>query len=336
MVRFLVDRLLSLVPVLALVLVVIFSLARIIPGDPAVTLLGPGANQEQISALRLQLHLDQPVTQQFLSYVTGLAHGDMGRSVKSGRPVFEEIMRRLPATLELSVMAMLMAIVVGIPIGVFSAVRANSWFDHLVRGISLVGVSTPAFLLALNHQLCFGIYMGWLPISGQTSSFIFTERVTGFALIDSLIAKDPPALWDAFLHLLLPTTVLAAFLAATIARFVRNSMLEVMGQDFIRTARAKGLSRYTVIFRHGLRNSLLAAITVIGMKFAEMLGGAILTETVFAWPGVGRFMFEAIKNRDYPVIQGATLVFAAMFVLTSLLVDLLYGRLDPRIRKKMQ
>jgi len=336
MVRFLVDRLLSLVPVLALVLVVIFSLARVIPGDPAVTLLGPGATQEQISALRLQLHLDQPVTQQFLSYVTGLAHGDMGRSVKSGRPVFEEIMRRLPATLELSVMAMLMAIVVGIPIGVFSAIRANSWFDHLVRVISLVGVSTPAFLLALILQLFFGIYLGWLPISGQTSPFIFTERVTGFALIDGLIAKDPPALWDAFLHLLLPTTVLAAFLAATIARFVRNSMLEVMGQDFIRTARAKGLSRYAVIFRHGLRNSLLAAITVIGMKFAEMLGGAILTETVFAWPGVGRFMFEAIKNRDYPVIQGATLVFAAMFVLTSLLVDLLYGRLDPRIRKKMQ
>lgn len=335
MIRFLLDRLLALIPVLILVLVIIFSLSRLIPGDPAVTLLGPGATNEQITALRAQLNLDEPAPMQFYSYVSGLAHGDMGKSMKSGRPVFDEILKRLPATIELSVMATLLAIMLGIPVGVLSAIRANSMFDHFTRVVSLIGVSMPAFLLALILQLVFGIWLGWLPISGQASPYIITDRVTGFAILDGLIAHDLEAAWDACLHLILPTVVLAAFLAATIGRFVRNSMLEVMSQDFIRTARAKGLSGHAVIFRHGLRNSLLAAITVIGLKFAEMLGGAILTETVFAWPGIGRYMFEAIKNRDYPVIQGTTLVFAVLFVLTSLLVDLLYGQLDPRIRKKM-
>jgi ABC-type dipeptide/oligopeptide/nickel transport system permease component len=194
----------------------------------------------------------------------------------------------------------------------------------------------PAFLLALILQLIFGTYLGWLPVSGRMSPFITSEPVTGFAILDGIITGNFAAAWNALQHLILPTAVLAAFLAATLGRFVRNTMLDVMGEDFIRTAKAKGLRRSDVILNHGLRNSLLPAITVIGLKFAEMLGGAILTETIFAWPGIGRYMFEAIKNRDYPVIQGTTLVFALLFVITSIIVDVLYGVLDPRVRKKMK
>ena len=335
MLKYFLRRLVMLGPVLFLVLVIIFSLARIIPGDPAASLLGPGATNEQIEALRAQLHLDENVLKQFLSYAGGLFVGDMGSSMKTGRPVFDEILSRLPATLELSIVATLMALVIGIPSGVYSAIRANSSFDHVNRTLSLVGVSAPAFLLALILQLIFGIYLGWLPVSGRLSPYLIAEPITGFIILDGIISGNFDVAWSAFLHVLLPASVLAAFLGATVGRFVRTSMLEVLGEDYIRTARAKGLSERLVIFVHALRNSLLPAITIVGLKFAEMLGGAILTETVFAWPGIGRFMFEAIKNRDYPVIQGNTLVFALLFMLTSLIVDLLYGYLDPRIRKRM-
>uniref|UniRef100_UPI003100E245 ABC transporter permease n=1 Tax=Neorhizobium sp. EC2-8 TaxID=3129230 RepID=UPI003100E245 len=336
MASFIIRRLIALIPVMCIVLVFVFSLVRLIPGDPAVTLLGPGATQEQIDALRAQLDLDQPVVLQFANYVFDLLQGDLGFSLKSGQPVTNEILMRLPATIELSVLAVIVAIIFGIPIGVLSAIRPNSVFDHITRVVSLLGVSMPAFLLALILQLIFATYLGWLPVSGRMSSFLTVETVTGFAILDGIITGNFAAAWSAVQHLILPTSVLAAFLAATLGRFVRNTMLDVMGEDFIRTARAKGLRRSDVVLNHGLRNSLLPAITVIGLKFAEMLGGAILTETIFAWPGIGRYMFEAIKNRDYPVIQGTTLVFALLFVLTSILVDLLYGVLDPRIRKKME
>ncbi|SMC49535.1 ABC transporter permease [Rhizobium sp. RU36D] len=336
MASFILRRLIGLIPVMGIVLVIVFSLVRFIPGDPAVTLLGPGATQEQIDALRGQLDLDKSFPVQFLNYVAGLLQGDFGVSLKTGEPVAQEILARLPATIELAVLALLAAIVIGIPIGVLSATRPNSMFDHITRVVSLVGVSMPAFLLALILQLLFGTYLGLLPVSGRMNSFIISEPVTGFAILDGIITGNGAAVWSAVQHLILPATVLAAFLGATLGRFVRNSMLEVMSEDFIRTAKAKGLRRGEVILGHGLRNSLLPAITVIGLKFAEMLGGTILTETIFAWPGIGRYMFEAIKNRDYPVIQGTTLVFALLFVVTSILVDLLYGVLDPRVRKKMK
>ncbi|WP_174803371.1 ABC transporter permease [Martelella limonii] len=335
MFAFLVRRLLALIPVLLLVLVIVFSLVRLIPGDPAVTLLGPGATESQIAALRAQLDLDQPALVQFWSYFTGLLHGDMGNSLKSGQPVLSEILIRLPATLEISITAVLIAILIGIPIGVVTATRANSGFDHTVRVISLTGVSMPAFLLALLLQLVFATWLGWLPVSGRISPYFFVDRVTGFSIIDAWLSGEPGAVASAIAHMVLPTTVLAVFLAATLGRFVRSTMLEVMDEDFVRTARAKGLSRHDVVYNHALRNSLLPAITVVGLKFAEMLGGAILTETIFSWPGIGRYMYEAIRNRDYPVIQGATLVFALMFMLTSLIVDILYAVLDPRVRRKM-
>ena len=333
MLRVLVARLAGTLPVLLLVLVIVFSLARLIPGDPAVTLLGPGATDEQIAALRAQLRLDGPAPAQFVAYVAQLAHGDLGTSLKSGRPVLHEIGQRLPATIELSLLATAIALLVGIPLGVWSSVHANRGIDHVLRVVSLAGVSMPAFLIALLLQLVFGIHLGWLPISGRLSPYDVTESVTGFAVLDGLLTNDLEASADALRHLVLPSLVLAAFLAAVLMRFVRASMNEVMSQDYIRTARAKGVSETRVLFVHALRNGLLPAVTIVGLNFAEMLGGAILTETVFSWPGIGRYMFDAIRNRDYPVIQGTTLLFALMFIATALIVDLVYGMLDPRIRR---
>lgn len=334
--RYLAGRLASLLPVLLLVLVLVFSLSRLIPGDPAIALLGPGATDAQVAALRSQLHLDRSPPAQFLSYLQGVLQGDLGTSMQTGQAVTRALAERLPATLELTFTATLMALLIGIPAGVVAALRHQRPADHVIRVVSLTGVSTPAFLLALLLQLVFSITLGWLPISGRLSPYIVADPITGFAVLDALLLGDPEQLRDAVLHLLLPSLVLAAYLASVVARFVRTSMIEVLDEDYIRTARAKGLSKTAVVLRHGLRNALLPAITVVGLSFAEMLGGAILTETVFSWPGIGRLMLDAIRNRDYPVIQGATLVFALLFVITSLAVDLLYGALDPRIRRKMQ
>ncbi len=334
MTRFLLGRVVGVVPVLALVLVIVFSLARLIPGDPAVTLLGPGATDEQIAALRAQLKLGGSAPVQFAAYLAQLAHGDLGTSLKSGRPVVDEILQRLPATIELSLVATAIALLVGIPLGVWSSARADRPTDHVLRVVSLAGVSMPAFLIALILQLVFGIQLGWLPISGRLSPFDVTESVTGFAVLDGLLTLDLEAARDALRHLVLPSLVLAAYLAAVLMRFVRSSMNEVMREDYIRTARAKGASERRVLFAHGLRNGLLPAVTIVGLNFAEMLGGAILTETVFSWPGIGRYMFDAIRNRDYPVIQGTTLLFALVFIVVALAVDVLHGVLDPRTRRR--
>lgn len=335
MMRYLRNRLLGLVPVLALLLVLVFSLARFIPGDPAIALLGPGATAGQVTALRAQLNLDRPAPEQFALYAKGLLQGDLGTSLKTGRAVRSEIAERLPATLELTVLATVLALLVGVPAGVAAALGHDRLPDHAIRILSLTGVSAPAFLLALLLQMVFSIHLGWLPISGRLSPYIVDDPVTGFALLDAMLLGDPARLQDALRHLLLPAGVLAAFLASIVARFVRNSLIDVLGEDYIRTAHAKGLGYGRVLLRHGLRNALLPALTVVGLSFAELLGGAILTETVFAWPGIGRMMLDAIRHRDYPLIQGATLVFALLFVLTSLAVDLLYGVLDPRIRRRM-
>lgn len=333
MTRFLFARLAGIAPVLLLVLVLVFSLTRMIPGDPATTLLGPGASDDQIAALRSQLKLDGPASTQFVAYLKQLAHGDLGTSLKSGRPVTQELMQRLPATIELSLLATVIALCIGIPLGVLSSTRSNTTIDHVLRVVSLAGVSMPSFLIALLLQLIFGIHLGWLPVSGRISPYDVSETVTGFAVLDGLLTGDFEASWDALRHLLLPSLVLAAFLGAVLMRFVRNSMSEVMTHDYIRTAHAKGVSDRVVLFKHALRNGLLPAVTIVGLNFAEMLGGAILTETVFSWPGVGRYMFDAIRNRDYPVIQGTTLLFAVLFIATALLVDVVYGLLDPRIRR---
>jgi len=330
--RFFVKRLLSIIPLLLIVLVIIFSITHLIPGDPATVLLGPGATESQISALRDQLNLDKPLLEQFYLYVIGLFKGDMGNSLKTGQPVLDELKLRLPATIELSVFALFLAALIGVPLGVTNAIWKNTLVDHFGRLTSLIGVSAPAFWLALLLQLLFANLLHLLPVAGRMDPYIRYEPVSGFLIVDSILSGNWVMLVDAIKHLILPSMVLAAFLGATIARFIRTSMLEVMGEDYTRTAYAKGLSKLGVITKHVLRNSLLPAITITGLKFAEMLGGAILTETVFSWPGMGRFMFEAIKNRDYPVIQGTTMVFALIYILTSLLIDVMYSFLDPQIR----
>lgn len=332
MLTYLFRRLTAALPVLFLVGVITFVLVRAIPGDPAVALLGEGARDEQVAVLREQLHLDQPLPIQFGRYFGDLLRGDLGRSLRTNRPISEELMLRLPATIELSVSALLLALLVGLPLGILSALWANRPFDHASRLLSLIGVSAPIFWLALLLQVIFSIYLGVLPVSGRLDVLLRPPRITGFLILDGMLLSDPAVVWSALRHLVLPAGVLAAFLTATIARLVRAAMLDEMRQDYVRTAWAKGLRQRRVIGVHVLRNSLIPAITVTGLKFAELLGGAILTETVFAWPGMGRYMFEAIKNRDYPVIQGATLLFALIFILSSLLVDLVYGLLDPRMR----
>ncbi len=335
MLSFAARRLLALVPVLGLVLVIVFSVVRLIPGDPATVLLGPGATAQQIAALREQLNLDRPALLQFSDYLLGVLRGDLGRSLKTGAPVLAEIVERLPATIELSLLATIAGILFGVPLGVLSATRPNGPLDHGVRVASLLGVSMPAFLLALILQLVFAVWLGWLPVSGRGDTLAVVAPITGFAILDGLLRGDLRAAGDALRHIVLPTAVLAAFLAATLARYVRNAMLETLGEDYVRTARAKGLPRRSVVYGHALRNAMLPALAVVGLKFAEMLAGAILTETIFAWPGIGRYMFEAIRNRDFPVIQGATLVFALIYVTAALLVDLLQGLLDPRVRQRM-
>jgi peptide/nickel transport system permease protein len=334
MVSYIARRILNALPVLFLVAVIIFALIRLIPGDPAVALLGEGATEQQVAALREQLRLDEPIWEQFIGYIGGLLQGDLGRSLRTGRPISEELLMRLPATIELSLFSLILAVVAGIPLGILSAAWANRPFDQVTRLLALVGVSAPAFWLALLLQVVFALYLGLLPVSGRLDVFLRPPRITGFYLLDALLLGDTRMFASAVRHLILPASVLAAFLAATIARLLRASMLEEIRQDYVRTAEAKGLSRSLVLMRHVVRNSLLPTLTLTALKFAELLGGAILTETVFAWPGMGRYMFEAIKSRDYPVIQGGTLIFALIFVLSSLVVDLLYGYLNPRIRMR--
>jgi len=332
MLIYITRRLLGALPVLLLVAVIIFTLIRLVPGDPAVALLGEGATDAQVADLRAQLRLDEPLPQQFLGYMTGLLRGDLGRSLRTNRPIAEELLARLPATIELSLFALVLAVIIGLPLGILSAARAHGPFDHVSRILSLIGVSAPVFWLALLLQVIFAIYLGLLPVSGRLDVYLRPPRITGFLLLDGLLLGDMNVFWSALRHLLLPAGVLAAFLAATITRLLRASILEEIQQDYVRTAQSKGFRQRTVLMQHVLRNALLPTITITGLKFAELLGGAILTETVFSWPGMGRYMFEAIKARDYPVIQGGTLLFALIFILSSLLVDLLYGYLNPRIR----
>lgn len=333
---FILRRSLAALPVLLLVLLLIFGLSRAIPGDPAASLLGPEATNEQIAALRLQLHLDEPLYRQFIGYLGGVVQGDLGVSLKSAEPVLGEILQRLPATLELTLLATLLALLLGIPLGTCAALRNGTWVDQLIRLLSLAGISTPAFVTALILQTLLSIQLGWLPISGRSSPWWVDEPITGLVVLDFLLRGNPAGAWDALAHLLMPVCVLGLFLAAVVGRYIRNSLLEVLGENYVRTARAKGLGERRVVWTHALRNALLPAITIVGLHFAEMLGGAILTETVFAWPGIGRYMLDAIHNRDYPVIQGTTLVFALLYMLVSLLVDLLYGVADPRLRAGRQ
>jgi len=333
MLRFLFTRVSLVVPTFIGITLLVFVLVRLIPGDPIETMAGEhGIDQALHEQLRHEYGFDRPVIVQYGYYLLRLAHGDLGRSIATHKPVIEEFTSLFPATIELSLCAMIFALCVGLPAGIIAAVRRNSIFDHGVMGLSLTGYSMPIFWWGLLLILLFSVQLGWTPVSGRIAVLYFIQPKTGFLLIDTLLAGDTAAFWSALSHLVLPAIVLGTVPLAVIARMTRSAMLEILGEDYIRTARAKGLTRFRVIAVHAFRNALIPIVTVIGLQIGTLFTGAILTETIFSWPGVGKWLIEGIGRRDYPVLQGGTLLIGAIIMTVNLLVDVTYGFINPRIR----
>ncbi len=324
MIPYLTKRLLQTLLVLFGVLVLTFSLLHMIPGDPAQVILGTDATPEELARLRTVLELDQPLPVQFLNYLGRVVHGEFGDSIFQHESVMSLILERLPATIELTVAAMLVAIVLGIITGVISSTRPYSWFDAASSVISLAGVAMPVFWLGMLAILLFSLRLGWLPSFGRGEGILP-------ATLHMITTGDPGTLVDSLRHLALPAISLGAFSTAIISRLVRSSMLEVLNLDYIRTARAKGMGERGVVIGHALRNALIPVVTVMGLQVGVLLGGAVITETIFAWPGIGRLLITAINQRDYPLVQGLVFVIALMVSIMNLLVDILYAWLDPRI-----
>ncbi|KKC49141.1 peptide ABC transporter permease [Paenibacillus sp. D9] len=334
MLNYTIRRLLMLIPVLLGMTIIVFSIIHAIPGDPAEVILGEKASNSSKEALRKELKLDQPLLVQYGDYLKKLAAGDLGTSIRTREPISAEITPYLAATLELTLVAMAFAVFFGVNAGILSAWKQNSWFDYLSMLIALIGVSMPIFWLGLMEQWLFALELKWLPSIGRMNARDPVESVTSLYLIDSLLSGRADQFWTVVKHLILPGIALGTIPMAIIARMTRSSMLEVLRSDYIRTAKAKGLSQMFIIYKHALRNAFIPVLTVIGLQFGLLLGGAVLTETIFAWPGVGRYIFDAIASRDYPVIQSGILIIAFIFVLINLLVDLLYAAVDPRINFK--
>ncbi|MCP1145952.1 ABC transporter permease [Lysinibacillus endophyticus] len=326
------KRILHLIPVLLGMTFIVFLIIRAIPGDPAQVILGQQATAEAMAALREKLGLNQPWYIQYFDYLKGLFTGDLGESLRTRQPITTEIWPYLAATFELALFAMILAVIIGMNAGIISAWFQNSWFDYIAMVIALIGVSMPIFWLGLMEQWAFSINLGWFPTSGREEVRDPVAAITHFYLIDTLLQGR----FDQFLvtikHLVLPGLALATIPMAIIARMTRSSMLEVMRSDYIRTARAKGQKMAVVIYKHALKNALIPILTVIGLQTGLLLGGAILTETIFSWPGIGRYIYEAIGYRDYTVIQSGILVVAFMFVMINLIVDILYTVIDKRIK----
>jgi peptide/nickel transport system permease protein len=321
-----------LIPVLLGLSLITFAIVHAIPGDPAKAILGDKATPEQVALIKKDLGLDQPWYIQYFRYLNDLLHGNLGKSLITNVPISEEIGPFLAATTELTLASILIAVVVGVNLGILSAWRQNSWIDYGAMVIALIGVSMPVFWLGLMEQWFFAQHLDLLPSGGRIDPKIDFVPITNFYLIDSLIQGNMLAFVDALKHLILPATTLATIPMAIIARMTRSSMLEVMRSDYIRTARAKGLSEFWVIYKHTLKNASIPILTVVGLQMGLLLGGAVLTETIFSWPGVGRYLYEAISQRNYTVIQSGILVIATIFVLINLIVDLLYAWIDPRIQ----
>jgi peptide/nickel transport system permease protein len=332
MLRFVVRRLLLLVPILLGLSILLFLWIRALPGGPAESLLGERATPDAIEQIERVYGLDRPIHEQYLKYLENLVQGDLGTSISSRRAVTEEIGRRFPATIELALAAMVFAIALGIPLGFFAAKRYGSVFDHASLVTSLIGISIPVFFLAILLKYLFAVKLGWLPSIGRQDVLISADHPTGFYVLDGIITLNPEAAWDAFLHLILPAIALGSIPLAIVARITRAAVLDVQNEDYVRTARAKGVAPRTVDGRHIFRNAMLPIVTIIGLQTGLLLSGAILTETVFAIPGMGTWLAEAIRDRDYPVLQGGILFVAVVFVVVNLLVDVSYALLDPRIR----
>lgn len=334
MIRFLLKRLALTIPTFVALMFITFVMVRLVPGDPIEVRMGErGIAPERLAQLRQEMGLDQPVWKQFLDYAGGLLHGDFGVSIVSKTPVLHEFLTLFPATLELTLTAMLFAVVLGVPAGVIAASRRGGVYDQTLMGLALTGYSMPIFWWGLILVLLMSNTLGLTPVSGRVDLIKFYyEPVTGFMLIDSLLSGQKGAFLDAVHHLILPMIVLGTVPLAVIARMTRSSMLEVLEEDYVRTARAKGLSWTRVVGVHALRNALIPVVTVIGLQVGGLLAGAVLTETIFSWPGVGKWLIESINRRDYPALQGGIMLIATIVILVNLFIDLLYGLINPRIR----
>ena len=333
MLRFIFTRLILIIPTFVGVTLLTFALIRLVPGDPIELLVGErGIDPERHAMLRAQLGLDRPLLEQYWIYISDVLQGDLGRSIVTRTPVIDEFLSLFPATLELAFCAMVFALVIGLPAGIIAGVRRGTSFDHSIMAVSLTGYSMPIFWWAILLILLFSVNLGWTPVSGRISVLYWVEPVTGFMLIDTLLSGEEGAFKSALSHLILPAIVLGTIPLAVIARMTRSSMLEVLSEDYIRTARAKGLAPNRVVGLHALRNALIPVVTVIGLQVGVLLTGAILTESIFSWPGVGKWILESIRRRDYPTLQGGILLIACTVIFVNLTVDLLYGVINPRIR----
>lgn len=332
MLHYIGKRLLQLIPVLLGMTFVVFMIIRAIPGNPAQVILGQLASKEAIEALELKLGLNNPWYTQYFDYLIGLFKGDLGESMRTVQPVSKEIWPYLAATFELALFAIIIAVIIGVNAGIISAWFQNSWFDYTAMILALIGVSMPIFWLGLMGQWVFGVELHWLPTTGREEVRNPVSAMTNFYVLDTILNGRFDQLGQVLKHLVLPGIALATIPMAIIARMTRSSMLEVMRADYVRTARAKGQKMFWVVYKHALKNAIIPVLTVIGLQMGMLLGGAILTETIFAWPGIGRYIYEAISFRDYPVIQSGILIVAFIFVMINLFVDILYGLIDPRIK----
>ncbi|MBW8832371.1 MAG: ABC transporter permease subunit [Burkholderiales bacterium] len=333
MFSFILKRLALVIPTFLGITLLVFGLIRLLPGDPVEAMSGErGMTQERYDRLIHEFGLDRPIHVQYGEYVWKALHGDLGLSTITHESVFHEFISRFPATLELSIVAMMLALVIGIPAGILAAMKRNTVADYAVMGASLTGYSMPIFWWGLLLILTFSVGLGWTPVSGRIAIEYDIPSVTGLMLIDSLLSSDAGAFKSALSHLILPAIVLGTIPLAVIARMTRSSMLEVLREDYVRTARAKGASTFRVVCIHALRNALIPVVTTIGLQVGTLMAGAILTETNFAWPGVGKWLVEAIHRRDYPAVQGGILMTATIIIGVNLIVDVLYGVINPRIR----
>ncbi|WP_413848926.1 ABC transporter permease subunit [Albidovulum sp.] len=335
MIRFILGKLLYLIPTFLGITLIAFGFVRVLPGDPVLLMAGErGLTPERHAELAAQLGFDKPVWMQYLDFLGRLLHGDLGISLVTKKPVLTEFLALFPATVELGFCAIVIATLIGVPVGVIAAIKRGSWFDQVSMTAALVGFSMPIFWWGLLLIILFSGILGWTPVSGRISLMYFFPQVTGFMLIDSLLSGQEGVFRSALSHLILPSVVLATIPLAVIARQTRSAMLEVMGEDYVRTARAKGMPRARVVGVHALRNAMIPVVTTIGLQIGVLMAGAILTETIFSWPGIGKWMIDSISRRDYPVVQSGLLLIAVLVMVVNLIVDLTYGLINPRIRHR--
>lgn len=327
------ERILYTLPIMFGVAIVVFVFIRLTPGDPVDIMMGQGGaiSAGEIEQLRSEFHLDEPITTQLWYFIRDAVQGDLGYSYIKKKPVTTLIGERLPATIELATGALLFALLVAFPIGIYSAVRQNSLVDRLSMASAFLGISMPGFWLGIILILIFAVWLKWLPVQGRIAHDVDLQLITGFYVLDSILTGNGPALWSSLKHLFLPSVTLGAAVAAIVARVLRSSMLEILRADYVQLARAKGAPEWLVVLKHALRNALIPTVTVVGLQVGVLLGGNMIIETVFGWPGLGRMVVEAIFNRDFPLVQGAVMVYAFTFVIANLIVDVLYTYLNPKI-----